>query len=132
MRKSRKWEVIFDPEGLRKKIKELEDASLKEGFWDDQKSAQKVLKEKKSLEDRLAVYERLSDEAAELPELIEIAEELEDEDEAASVIASFEKLYNTRSCRRSHGRYRFPPCGADIRRSAGSRYRLHREPVRMT
>ena len=92
MRKSRKWEVIFDPEGLKKKIKELEEARLKDGFWDDQKSAQKVLKEKKSLEDRLAVYERLSDEAAELPELIEIAEELEDEDEAGSVIASFDKL----------------------------------------
>ena len=92
MRKSRKWEVIFDPEGLKKRIKELEDESLKGGFWDDQKTAQKVLKEKKSLEDRLAAYEKLASEAAELPDLIDIAEELGDEEEAKSVIASFDKL----------------------------------------
>ena len=92
MRKSRKWEVIFDPEGLTKRIGELEAASLEGGFWDDQKNAQKVLKEKKTLEDRLTAYRKLEAEAAELPDLIEIAEELEDEDESRSVIASFDKL----------------------------------------
>jgi len=92
MRKSRKWEAIFDPEGLAKRIKDLEAESLKDGFWDDQKSAQKVLKEKKTLEDRLAAYERLRSEASELPDLIDIAEELGDESESGSVIASFEKL----------------------------------------
>ena len=50
-----------------------------------------MLKEKKSLEDKLGVYEKLSAEADELPELIDIAEELEDEDEAKNVIAGFEK-----------------------------------------
>ena len=55
-------------------------------------NAQKVLKEKKSLEDKLGLYERLASEADELPELIDIAEELEDEDEAKSVIAGFDKL----------------------------------------
>ena len=92
MRKSRKWEAIFDPEGLAKRIKELEAESLKDGFWDDQKSAQKVLKEKKTIEDRLAAYERLRSEACELPDLIDIAEELGDESESGSVIDSFEKL----------------------------------------
>ena len=97
-----KWEVIFDPEGLRKRIKELEDESLKGGFWDDQRAAQKVLKEKKSLEDRLGEYEKLVSDLEELPELIEIAEELEDEDEAKTVIRSFDKVvegledFNTR------------------------------------
>ncbi|MBR0380054.1 MAG: peptide chain release factor 2 [Mogibacterium sp.] len=84
--------VIFDPEGLRKRIKELEDESLKDGFWNDQKAAQKVLKEKKSLEGRLAEYEKISSDAAEIPDLIEIAEELDDEDEAKSVVASFDAL----------------------------------------
>ena len=51
-----------------------------------------MLKEKKSLEGRLAEYGKLASDAAELPDLIDIAEELEDEDEAKSVIASFEKL----------------------------------------
>lgn len=92
MSRSRKWEAIFDPEGLKKRIKELEDESLKNGFWDDQKKAQTVLKEKKALEDRLTNYETIEEEAAELPELIEIAEELDDEEEAKGVIASYERL----------------------------------------
>ena len=64
MSRSRKWEVIFDPEGLTKKIRDLEEESLKPGFWDDQRKAGKLLKEKKSLEDRLNAYTRLSEEAA--------------------------------------------------------------------
>ena len=91
-RRLRKWEVIFDPAGLKVRIKELEDKSLKDGFWDDQKNAQKVLKEKKSLEDRLGAYERMESGIAELPELIEIAEELGDEDEAKEVIRNFDSL----------------------------------------
>ena len=88
----RKWEVIFDPEGLAKRIKELEDESLKAGFWDDQRKAQKVLKEKKYLEDRLSGFEKISAGIEEIPELIEIAEELDDEDEAKSVIKAVEKI----------------------------------------
>lgn len=70
----------------------MEDRSLKDGFWDDQKSARKVLKEKKSLEDKLSAYENLKSETEELPELIDIAEELEDEAEAKAVADSFDKL----------------------------------------
>ena len=51
-----------------------------------------MLKEKKSLEDRLGTYERIESEVRDFPELIDIAEELEDENEAKSVIESFEKL----------------------------------------
>lgn len=91
-RKCRKWEVIFDPAGLKKRIKELEDESLKSGFWDDRQNAQKVLKEKKSLEDRLEKYEEISAGIEEMPDLIEIAEDLEDEDEAKTVIDSFDIL----------------------------------------
>ncbi|MCQ2567174.1 MAG: peptide chain release factor 2 [Mogibacterium sp.] len=81
--------VIFDPEGLKKKIGELEQQSLKEGFWDDQRQAQKVLKTKKSYEDRLTRYEKLKGELEAIPDLIEIAEELEDEAEAKKLIADF-------------------------------------------
>ena len=51
-----------------------------------------MLKEKKALEDKLGLYERLAFETEELPDLIDIAEELEDEDESKSVIASFDRL----------------------------------------
>ena len=51
-----------------------------------------MLKEKKSLEDRLNTYNRISDELDEIPELIEIAEELDDEEEARTVIRSFDHI----------------------------------------
>lgn len=51
-----------------------------------------MLKEKKSLEDRLGTYEKIESGIAELPELIEIAEELGDEDELREVVRSFETL----------------------------------------
>lgn len=82
----------LDPAGLKKKIQELEDESLKPGFWDDQRNAQKVLKEKKSLEDRLSGYDKLATELEGLPELIEIAEELDDEDEMKVVVKTFDEL----------------------------------------
>ena len=50
------------------------------------------MKEKKSLEDRLSAFEKLASEAEEMPDLIDIAEELDDEEEAKNVIAGFERL----------------------------------------
>ncbi len=51
-----------------------------------------MLKEKKSYEDRLARYEELKNALTEVPDLVEIAEELGDEDEARSIVKNFEKL----------------------------------------
>ena len=87
-----RWEVIFDPAGLKNKIADLEKKSLEDGFWNDQRAAQAVLKEKKGLEDRLDRYDELVAGFAEIPDLIEIAEELGDEDEAHNVAKSFGKL----------------------------------------
>lgn len=84
--------IYLDPEALRKRIGKLEQDSLEPGFWEDQRNAQKVLKEKKSLEDRLSGYEALTAEVNEFPELMEIAEELEDEEETANVIRGFGRL----------------------------------------
>ena len=82
----------FDLAGLRNKLKELEEASLAPEFWSDQEKAQKVLKEKKAIENTVGEYERLEKALEEIPELISIAEELEDEAEADSIIASFDKI----------------------------------------
>ena len=77
---------------MKNKIAELEKQSLEDGFWNDQRAAQAVLKEKKALEDRLARFEELEKGYEELPDLIEIAEELDDEDEANSVARTFRNL----------------------------------------
>ncbi len=77
---------------MKRRIENLEQESFKDGFWNDQKNAKKVLKEKKSLENRLSLYERLSSEAAELPELVEIAGELGEEEEIKSVASVYERV----------------------------------------
>lgn len=51
-----------------------------------------MLKSKKSLEDRLSRYERLKSDISAIPELMEIAEELEDEAEAKKIISEFGRL----------------------------------------
>ena len=89
-----KWEIIFDPDGLKNKIAELEKKSLEDGFWNDQRAAQAVLKEKKIYEDRLSRYELLESHLTEIPDLVEIAEELGDEDEARSIIKNYDQLMN--------------------------------------
>ena len=50
------------------------------------------MKEKKSLEDKLGAYNRIESEIAELPDLIDIAEEIEDEDELSGIAASVLRL----------------------------------------
>lgn len=82
----------FDLAGLRNKLSELNAASENPDFWSDQNKAQKVLKEKKSIETTVNQYESLLSGLEEIPELISIAEELEDEEEADKIISDYDKL----------------------------------------
>ena len=61
-------------------------------FWDDPEKAQSLLKKKKALESTVNEYDRLSSGFKDISEMIEIAEELEDEDEAMTVVENFEEL----------------------------------------
>ena len=82
----------FDLAGLRKKLEELTAKTMDGDFWTDQEKAQKVLKEKKEIENSVEEYDRLEKGLAEIPDLIEIAEELEDEEEGEGIVKSFAKL----------------------------------------
>ena len=82
----------FDLEGLRNKLAELASKTEDPNFWSDQETAQKVLKEKKSIENTVSEYDRLLKGLEEVPDLIEIAEELDDEDEADGILDSYSKL----------------------------------------
>ena len=68
----------FDPEGLSGKIKELTKKTEVQSFWDDQEAAQKILKEKKRLEDRLEEYKGLKSAFEDVEVLISLAEEEND------------------------------------------------------
>lgn len=61
-------------------------------FWDDPEKAQSLLKKKKVLESTVNEYDRLSSGFKDISEMIEIAEELEDEDEAMTVVENFDEL----------------------------------------
>ena len=61
-------------------------------FWDDPEKAQGLLKKKKALESTVNEYDRLCSGFKDISEMIEIAEELEDEDEAMTVVESFDEL----------------------------------------
>lgn len=75
----------FDPAGLKEDLSKIEEQITVPNFWDDQEKAQKVMKEKKSLENALNEYEDLSSRLEDLEVMLEMSEESEaggDSDEA--------------------------------------------------
>ncbi len=54
-----KSEVLFDLDKLKEEINLLEEETLKDGFWSDQEKAQKILKEKKRLENKIEEFESI-------------------------------------------------------------------------
>ncbi|MDO4834239.1 MAG: peptide chain release factor 2 [Bacillota bacterium] len=80
------------PEELRTKADELEKKTMEPGFWEKQEEAQRVMKEKKQLEDRLDELEGLTSRMEDLQVMIEMAEEAEDEETAAEAASEKESL----------------------------------------
>lgn len=72
-------EGLFDLGGIEKRLDEIKAVSEKEGFWDDHQLAQKLLKEKKSLENKTKEYDLLKQELSDLEILIQLAMEEDDE-----------------------------------------------------
>lgn len=85
-------ETIFDPAGLRDKIADMEQEMLKPGFWDSPDDAQKLMKQKKHLENELEQYEGLCKGFDDISDMIELAEEYEDYSEAKTIIKEYKRL----------------------------------------
>lgn len=95
---SAKMEEVYQflkPDEKKHRIKELEDETIKEGFWDDQEKAQSILKEKIALEDKVSKYENAKSELEDLPELIEMTVELGETEAVASIVESYNKINDT-------------------------------------
>jgi peptide chain release factor 2 len=75
--------ITFDPERLKARLAELEEAMGAPGFWDDQAQAARVSSEHARLSRRLERYDELSGEAADLEELVELASDDGELDELA-------------------------------------------------
>lgn len=82
-------EEALDPEGMRKTLAEIDEKVNAAGFWDDQETAQKVMKEKKSLEDNLKTIDDLRGRIDDLEAMLELAEEADasDDHESAEMMA---------------------------------------------
>ena len=78
--------------GIRKKLEELNRDIEDPEFWDKPEQAQNTLKKKKALDDRLEKFKALETGFQDIEELIELAEEMEDEEEAEAIIAGFGEL----------------------------------------
>ncbi len=81
-----RWGGIFDVDGLRHEVDRLESLTLREGFWDDNEAAQKILQERATAQGKLDQIESLQGEIPSLLELLEMAE-VEDDEEIRTEVA---------------------------------------------
>lgn len=87
-------EVIFDVEGRRARLSELEALSARPGFWDDQESAQKLQRERAQHEHLVGGYDRELKQLEDAQVLIELGREADDpsvEDEVLELLQSAEQ-----------------------------------------
>ncbi len=82
----------FDQAGLKKRLEEINKQAEAEDFWNDHETAQKLLKEKKSIEVKLQEYSRLEEELSDVETLIQMAEEEEDEGLLPEIEETYKKL----------------------------------------
>jgi peptide chain release factor 2 len=85
----RRQVTLFDPASLEKELTKLNEQTEMKEFWDDHESAQKLLKEKKAIENKLSEYKDLEQELEDIDTLISLAEETQDE----SVVPEIEEMY---------------------------------------
>ena len=76
---------------LSARLAEITKTSEQEGFWDDHRTAQKLLKEKKALEDKIQSWQNLAGELEDIEVMIDLAEEEDDKSLAPEIQSGYEK-----------------------------------------
>lgn len=79
----------FDFDGLKEKLTKINKITEEDGFWDNHEKAQKLLKEKKSLETKINEYKNLVIEFEDIGVLIDLAAEEDDQ----SMVTEIQKAY---------------------------------------
>jgi len=82
--------IPFDLAGLKIKQKKLTEQSENQEFWNDQENAAKVLKEKKSIENKIEEYETIAALVEDVETLIQMAEEEGDRSLIDEIKSSYE------------------------------------------
>ena len=88
---SRRWGGIFDVPGLKHEVERLNNLSLREGFWDDQEQARKVMRDRAKAEETAKLFERLESDVQGLLEILEMVEE-GDAEEVAELMEQIPEL----------------------------------------
>ena len=83
---------LFDITKLSKNIKELEDETVKEGFWNDNQNSSKILGKLKQYKSKYNNYINIEKELTNLDELSELVQMEFDEEIANDIIKSIKKL----------------------------------------
>ena len=92
MPKFRPFEVIFDLEAKTARLQEIEQEILKPNFWDDNESAQKLLKERTALKSDLTIWENLRAEVEDAKGYLELAREENDEETLREISAKVTRV----------------------------------------
>lgn len=82
----------FDLDGLKSKLKELEDKQNEPEFWQDIAKAQIVNKEAKQIENKINKYKKLYSDVEDVEVMIELSIEADDESEAADIQSEIKRL----------------------------------------
>ena len=80
--------IHFDIQRLEKELKELEEQTTQEGFWNDQKNSNKILTEIKLRKSKVTKYKEISSELENILELIELVEIEQDAELEAEIISN--------------------------------------------
>jgi peptide chain release factor 2 len=78
-------------DALNGRLAEIAETSESEGFWDDHATAQKLLKEKKFIEDKIRDYDGLAGSLEDIEVMIDLAEEEDDASVVSEIQTSYEK-----------------------------------------
>lgn len=83
---------LFDIDNLEIKLKDLENTTLKEDFWQNVQESNKILSEIKIIKNKITKYTNLKDELYNLKDLSELVELEPDEDISRDIIKNTKKL----------------------------------------
>ena len=84
--------IHFDIPKIETELKELEEKTMQDGFWNDQKNSNKVLSEIKHRKSKVIRYRELSKELENIKEFIELAEVEKDESIESEIISNTQKI----------------------------------------
>ena len=85
--------IHFDIQKLENELKELEEQTMQECFWNDQKNSSKVLTEIKSRKSKVTKYKEIFSELENILELIELVKIEQDEALESEIISDSKKIY---------------------------------------